>query len=285
MRLSGRGKRTSISSFPVFIGMPRIPGQPSSCEEDPGRLPERRPPDTCGSPWSRDLAPEIVCRFAAQRILPLLDAYRGEIEGVRAGADSEHLHRMRVASRRLRAALRTYRSCLPRKRYRKAFSGTRAITRSLGEARDADVQIAQLKKMRKRILAGEKKKRKADSDVLLEAVQYLLEKIRRERVGYQRDVVQAVGKYEKQEQPESIREIFGPFTIPHRYRRVQGEESTLTLLSAENIGECLADLLSYEPWLQHPDAILEHHAMRISAKHLRYTLETFAPLYRRGMKK
>jgi hypothetical protein len=66
---------------------------------------------------------------------------------------------------------------------------------------------------------------------------------------------------------------------------MRGEESTLTLLAAESIEECLADLLSYEPWLQHPDAILEHHAMRISAKHLRYSMETFAPLYRRGLKK
>jgi CHAD domain-containing protein len=192
---------------------------------------------------------------------------------------------MRVASRRLRAALRTFRSCLPRKRYRKIFSGTRAITRSLGEARDADVQISQLKKMRKRIVVRQKTKEMADSEVLLEAIRYLLAKIRRERAGHQRDVVLAVEKYERQRQPESIREVFGTFALPHRRHRVQGEESTLTLLAVENLGECLTDLLSYEPWLQHPDAILEHHAMRISAKHLRYTLETFAPLYRRGLKK
>jgi len=265
--------------------MRRTPGQRATGEEDPGRSGPGLPPDSSGLPGKRDLAPEIVCRFAAQRILPLLDIYRGEIDGVKAGTDSEHLHRMRVASRRLRAALRTFRSCLPRKRYRKIFSGTRVITRSLGEARDADVQIAQLKKIRKRIAARQKIKEKTDSEVLLEAIRFLLIKIRREREGYQRDVVLAVEKYERQQQPEAIREVFGSFSLPHRQRRIPGEESTLTLLAVENIGECLADLLSYEPWLQHPDAILEHHAMRISAKHLRYTLETFAPLYRRGLKK
>jgi CHAD domain-containing protein len=265
--------------------MRRTPGQRVSGEDDPGRSGPGLPPESSGLPGKGDLAPEIVRRFAAERILPLLDAYSGEIDGVRAGTDSEHLHRMRVVSRRLRAALRTYRACLPRKKFRKIFSGTRAITRSLGEARDSDVQIAHLKKMRKRIAARQKTKEKADSEVLLEAIRFLLAKIRRERAEHQRDVVLAVEKYERQKQPEAIREAFGSFATPHRHRRVQGEESTLTLLAAENIGECLADLLSYEPWLQYPDAILEHHAMRISAKHFRYTLETFAPLYRRGLKK
>ncbi|NTV00625.1 MAG: CHAD domain-containing protein, partial [Methanoregulaceae archaeon] len=262
--------------------MPRSPGQRSPGDEPGGG---RLLSDLSMLPGKEEQAPEIVCRFAAERILPLLDIYGGEIDGVKAGEDSEHLHRMRVASRRLRAALRTFRSCLLRKRYRKIFSGTRAITRSLGEARDADVQISQLKKMRKSTAARQKTKEKADSMVLLEAIRFLLAKIRRERAGYQRDVVLAVEKYERQQQPEAIREVFGSFVSPHRHRRAQGEESTLTLLAVENIGECLADLLSYEPWLEHPDAILEHHAMRISAKHLRYTLETFAPLYRRGLKK
>lgn len=261
--------------------MPRSSGQRAPGNEPGGG---GSPPDSCTIPGKEELAPEIVCRFAAQRILPLIDAYGKEIEGVKAGEDSEHLHRMRVASRRLRAALRTFRSCMPRKKYRRIFSRTRTVTRSLGQARDADVQIAHLKKMRKRIAAG--RKMKGEPGDLLLAIRFLLAKIRRERSGYQGEVVSAVEKYERQEQAGSIREAFAPFSVSRRNRRrVQGEESTLTLLAAENIAECLSDLLSYEPWLQHPDAILEHHAMRISAKHLRYTLETFSPLYRRGLKK
>jgi CHAD domain-containing protein len=244
------------------------------------------PPGSCRPPGRGGPAPEIVCRFAAERILPLLDAYGSEIEGVKEGSDTEHLHRIRVASRRLRSSLRTFRSCLPRKKYRRIFSGTRAVTRSLGQARDADVQISHLKKLRKRVSARQKTKVKAGDEVLFEAIQYLLAKIRRERAGYQRGVVSAVERYERQDLPGSIREAFASFAVPRRpRRRVGGEESTLTLLAAENIAECLSDLLSYEPWLEHPDAILEHHAMRISAKHLRYTMETFAPLYRRGLKK
>ncbi len=37
--------------------------------------------------------------------------------------------------------------------------------------------------------------------------------------------------------------------------------------------------------MHNPDAVYEHHALRIAAKKLRYTLETYAPLYRRGFTK
>ena len=44
-------------------------------------------------------------------------------------------------------------------------------------------------------------------------------------------------------------------------------------------------LLQYERWVHNPDAVAEHHAMRIAAKKLRYTMETYAPVYRRNLKK
>ncbi len=47
----------------------------------------------------------------------------------------------------------------------------------------------------------------------------------------------------------------------------------------------LAALMQYERWVYNPDAVAEHHAMRIAAKKLRYTMEVYAPLYRRNLKK
>ena len=84
--------------------------------------------------------------FAAQQLIPRLDAMSREVEGVRAGEDIEYLHRMRVASRRLRAALPIFAPCLPRKKYGRWLADIRRITRVLGDARDADVQIAALKR-------------------------------------------------------------------------------------------------------------------------------------------
>jgi CHAD domain-containing protein len=230
------------------------------------------------------------CTFAAQQVLPLIEKFSGEIEGVKNGNDIEYLHRMRVASRRIRAALRTFRFCFPRKKYSKHTSEMRNITRALGQARDADVQIAFLKKARKRLSAALKDSsdegRVHSATACLEAIQYLVLMLRRERAGYQKNVFQSLEKFERQKQPEAIRNDFLTASAAFGQRRHKPRNySTLTLLSAENIGQGIIDLQAYESWLKHPDAITEHHAMRIAAKHLRYTMEIFAPLYRLGLKK
>jgi CHAD domain-containing protein len=59
-----------------------------------------------------------------------------EIEGV---------HDMRVATRRLRAALEVFEPCFPRKRYRAALREVKALADALGERRDRDVTIASLR--------------------------------------------------------------------------------------------------------------------------------------------
>ena len=63
-------------------------------------------------------------------------------EGVLEVEDIEPLHSMRVASRRLRAALEVFRPCFPRKRYKRTLKGVKALADALGERRDRDVSIA-----------------------------------------------------------------------------------------------------------------------------------------------
>lgn len=62
--------------------------------------------------------------------------------GVLGLEDIEPLHDMRVASRRLRAALEVFRPCFPRKRYKRALKRVKALADALGERRDRDVSIA-----------------------------------------------------------------------------------------------------------------------------------------------
>jgi CHAD domain-containing protein len=231
-----------------------------------------------------------TCTFAAQQILPLLEKFSREIEGVKNGNDIEYLHRMRVASRRIRAALRIFRFCFPQKQYPKYTSDMRNITRALAQARDADVQIASLKKARKRLSAALQDipdEGQAHSvKTRLEAIQYLVVMLRRERAGYQKNVFQSLEKFERQKQPEVIRgSVLTSSAAIGQRRHKSRNHSTMTILSAENIGQGIIELHTYESWLKHPDAITEHHAMRIAAKHLRYTMEIFAPLYRLGLKK
>ncbi len=55
--------------------------------------------------------------------------------------DIESLHDMRVATRRLRAALEVFAPCFPAKRHRKALKKVKALADALGERRDRDVAI------------------------------------------------------------------------------------------------------------------------------------------------
>lgn len=240
----------------------------------------RRPPRGKGT---------YVCRFAAGRLLPLLDAALREAEGVRKGEDIEYLHRMRVASRRMRACLQTFRPYLGERRFKRVYRRTREITRALSQARDADVQIAYLRKLRKREMKrlGTLPEGESAGEVrpLLEAVRFLLQKFRKERARYQDDVVAALDRFEK-EVPPVIRSAFqGLSPLPAHPKRRGHVPSTVHVLAADQAGSGLRELFVYAPWVHTPDAVADHHAMRIAAKKLRYTLEIFAPLYRLGLQK
>lgn len=55
--------------------------------------------------------------------------------------DIERVHDMRVATRRLRAAMEVFEPCFPAKRWRKALKRVKALADALGERRDRDVAL------------------------------------------------------------------------------------------------------------------------------------------------
>jgi CHAD domain-containing protein len=61
--------------------------------------------------------------------------------GVLDVEDIEPVHDMRVATRRLRAALEIFEACFPPKRWRRALKRVKALADALGERRDRDVQV------------------------------------------------------------------------------------------------------------------------------------------------
>jgi CHAD domain-containing protein len=79
---------------------------------------------------------------AAARVIEVRAAEVFEhAEGVLDTAEIERLHDMRVATRRLRAALEVFAPCFPAKRQRKALKRVKALSDALGERRDRDVSI------------------------------------------------------------------------------------------------------------------------------------------------
>jgi inorganic triphosphatase YgiF len=65
-------------------------------------------------------------------------------DGVLDVSDIERVHDMRVASRRLRAALEVFAPCFPKAAFDAALADVKTLADALGERRDPDVHIAGL---------------------------------------------------------------------------------------------------------------------------------------------
>jgi len=64
------------------------------------------------------------------------------------GEDIEALHDMRVSARRLRAVLRIFRECFPKRKFKKQDERLSGLIRSLGEVREREVFIEVLRSHR-----------------------------------------------------------------------------------------------------------------------------------------
>ena len=92
-----------------------------------------------------DLSPEESYGEAAAKIVSTRAGELNEhARGVLDTADIERVHDMRVATRRLRAALEIFEPCFPGKPYRQALREVKRVADGLGERRDRDVAIAAL---------------------------------------------------------------------------------------------------------------------------------------------
>jgi len=217
------------------------------------------------------------CVFGAGRLLPLIEVISTECAGVRDSNDIEHIHRMRVASRRLRAALPLFSSCFSEKDFRHWMHEIKKITRALGEARDTDVQVAFLKKY----LKAQAVPVPAHTE---DPIAALLSRLQKRRGLLQNEVCSVLDELEKTQVLTGMRAACPVPAVAGRGRKRERYFGTLPV-AADRIGTRLAGLDRFEPFVHNPDAVFEHHAMRIAAKKLRYTLEIYAPLYRRGFEK
>jgi CHAD domain-containing protein len=217
---------------------------------------------------------ESYCLFGAQTLLKRLRDLIQEIDGVRKVEDIEPLHRMRVASRRIRSALALFKECFPQKMVKTWRKQMRRVTRILGDARDIDVQINFLEKF---------------LDSLEEAryhpgIKRLLLRIRQKRGGLQGKVIKTMDRLEANGVLENIEETLRQIRIHGRLNKVDVHSPFVYQRACLAILLRLDEMLAYEPYVRQPERVEELHAMRIAAKRLRYTIEVFEPLYQRELR-
>jgi CHAD domain-containing protein len=71
-------------------------------------------------------------------------------------SDIEDVHDMRVASRRLRAALEIFAPCFDRREHRRLLGEVKRLGTALGARRDPDVQLVQLERLRAQLGAADR---------------------------------------------------------------------------------------------------------------------------------
>jgi CHAD domain-containing protein len=133
------------------------------------------------SPYKIDLG-ATFSEAAVESLSTQLEELFKNLEGTLDG-DVDALHDMRVASRRLRAAMSVFESAFPPKLFRPLEREAARVTDALGEVRDADVQIEYLTKVRDRAAEAEKV-----------GVDALIEHLTAERERHRKELVKEVEK-------------------------------------------------------------------------------------------
>ncbi len=284
------------------------------------------------------------CLYGAQTILPLLSALCKETDGIKGAEDSEYVHRCRVATRRIRAALPLFSDCISKSKGKEWRRDIRGITQALGDARDLDVQIAFIeqfiaghtrKEEKKPIFSlpesqeditdtkpydislyslsiipkAEKKNHRIFSKYSFHSfwhniknreravvpsgtnpdllrydenrigLECLLLRLKQRREAVQPTVIRAVESFvaagTMQSMQDHLQTLIASASLhdadihsPYAY-----EQAFLA------ISKTMQEVLFYESYIKDPSQIQNHHAMRIAAKHLRYTLEAFNDLF------
>jgi len=235
-----------------------------------------------------------ACGYGAQVVLERIAPLLREVEGVRRNEDPECLHRMRVASRRLRSALLLLEGCVPPETLRSWRRAMRRLTRVLGEARDLDVQLlfledflgksgtdASLSEEDGAASDATAKLRKDMKEALppemLPGVERLRLRLRTRRTRRQRNVLRALDRLEEeglvQRMGTVLREMLVRMELGEADRGPSIREQAFRLLSLR-----LEEVLAFAYVADNPADEEGHHALRVAAKRLRYSLELFAPL-------
>jgi CHAD domain-containing protein len=219
--------------------------------------------------WIPDLRPETPLPDAARRGLAVrLETVRDHLGPAltRPDEDIEHVHQLRVGTRRAGAALDIFAPCLPEKVYEDARKHLRRLRRAAGKARDWDVFLADLAAWRSRrreaeqpgldFLAGYASAQRADAQTSLEEAgadhPFAFDRLLAQTLA-------AVQRPRAQPTPRTLRDLALPL--------LSGLLKELDRAAARDLGD-------YD----------NLHQVRIAGKRLRYAMEVlaecFAPPFR-----
>lgn len=189
-----------------------------------------------------------------------------------ADKDPEHLHQMRVSSRRLYTALQVFEAAieLPKEAGAKRV---RALTRVLGKLRDLDVQLQALQEDYLAQLDSTEQKQ-------LEPTLEKLKQKRKKALAGTQDTL-------SQSRYCDLKTAFEAWFAQPRLTRLA--ELPIKMILPDLLSPLLSESLLHTGWLISAEGVTEDnvtllHDLRKSCKHVRYQAEFFVPFYGEAFK-
>jgi triphosphatase len=222
------------------------------------------------TPGLPDLGPTAITPDdrAVDRAYAILRRRTGEFlvreAGTALGEDPEQLHAMRVATRRLRAALRVFDVVLP-PAFMELREELRWFAQVLGAVRDLDVQLEHLAELRARAAWSE-----------ATALAPLVTQFERQREQARAALLLALDEPRYARLVTALRDALLAGPAPDAPGVSSAEEARRVIL--RRYRRFAADADALRPRSPH----VEFHALRIRGKRLRYSLELFADRFGRA---
>jgi len=185
---------------------------------------------------------------------------------IRRGKGGEAIHDMRVAGRRLRAALNLFAYCFAKKNVDRWLEEIKGVIKSLAKARDMDVQILEVRRFLKT-------QRNANTRAGMER---LLWRLKQKRKKADEKLVKAVTKFAKSTTCNKLLRV-GDGASQSIRKKKYGK--AMCPIASKAINERLTEFLTYAGNVNDRSNTDRLHAMRIEAKKLRYTMELTGQLY------
>lgn len=183
---------------------------------------------------------------------------------VRAGGDDEDLHDMRVASRRVRAAVRVFAPLFAPRALGRRKAELRALTAELGTAREWDVHVDNLGKER----------RSAANELEKAALGHALSRIKARRDAERAAVLAALDRASVEKLARRTLAL-----VEGRRAMRASRDATLPGLARAVVTECIAGAWGEIGAYRETSDAVRLHELRIAMKKLRYALEVLDPAF------
>ena len=180
----------------------------------------------------------------------------------RGGADMDAVHDMRVASRRLREAMRLLGPLYPKRQSRTWYRRIRSITRALGPVRDSDVFIDSFGALVSQLGDGGRR-----------AVAFMVGF----RSGQRVHELAVLNRELSRLDLDKSREQFARFA--HSLAQTTDADRTLADFAHAEVASRASVVFAAQPSALIEANMLDQHQLRIDYKRTRYAVEAFAPCY------